>query len=462
MRTAELNKNGRGTCGHRPDRTLFDSSLVADVLDPAVLLRMEARSARPVWLTVSVPRDARPGKYTGTLTVTANGIAPLHLPFGIEVLDHTLPAPGQWAFHLDLWQHPYAVARLYGVPLWSEEHFEIMRPMMRRLAAAGQKVVTATIMHRPWAGQSYDVYPSMVAKKKCLDGSWQYDYTVFDRWIEFMEEMGIGEQINCFTMIPWALEFDYFDQATSSVQFIKAAPGEAAYEAYWLPFLKDFARHLRTKGWFGHTTISMDEREQDAMLHTIALIRKADPDFKISFQGNKGGHYPAIESEIYDLSMAFNHPLPAEVLAARHAAGKVTTVYTCCSESRPNLFTFSPPAEGAWLPWFAVASGYDGYLRWAYANWNADPLRDSRFRSWGGGDCYIVYPERSSIRMERLVEGIQDAEKIRILRTALTAAGKTRQLAELNAAVAQFKAADLTETNAGEMVARGRETLNKL
>ena len=33
------------------------------------------------------------------------------------------------------------------------------------------------------------------------------------------------------------------------------------------------------------------------------------------------------------------------------------------------------------------------------------------------GDTYMVYPDaRSSIRFERLVEGIQDAEKIRILR----------------------------------------------
>ena len=46
------------------------------------------------------------------------------------------------------------------------------------------------------------------------------------------------------------------------------------------------------------------------------------------------------------------------------------------------------------------------------------PLTDSRFRT-GPGDTYIVYPDaRSSIRFERLVEGIQDVEKIRVLRKA--------------------------------------------
>ena len=47
-----------------------------------------------------------------------------------------------------------------------------------------------------------------------------------------------------------------------------------------------------------------------------------------------------------------------------------------------------------------------------------DPIRDSRFRKWAAGDTYLVYPEgRSSIRFERLVEGIQDWEKIRSLKT---------------------------------------------
>ena len=59
-----------------------------------------------------------------------------------------------------------------------------------------------------------------------------------------------------------------------------------------------------------------------------------------------------------------------------------------------------------------------GFLRWAYNSWVEDPIRDSRFRKWAAGDTYLVYPEgRSSIRFERLVEGIQDWEKIRLLKT---------------------------------------------
>ena len=45
-------------------------------------------------------------------------------------------------------------------------------------------------------------------------------------------------------------------------------------------------------------------------------------------------------------------------------------------------------------------------------------MHDSRFVTWSSGDTYLVYPgPYSSVRFERLREGIQDYEKIRILKT---------------------------------------------
>ena len=47
----------------------------------------------------------------------------------------------------------------------------------------------------------------------------------------------------------------------------------------------------------------------------------------------------------------------------------------------------------------------------------ANPLQDSRFRQWPAGDTYLVYPGfRSSVRFEKLIEGIQLVEKIRLLK----------------------------------------------
>ena len=460
--TDELNPDGGG-CGVRENKAEWDSSLVADMLDISEEMEIRANSTRPIWVKVSVPSDARAGKYRGVVTVSAKDMQSMDLSLEVTVLNRTLPAPKDWAFNLDLWQNPYAVARYYKVPLWSKEHFDLLRPVMKMLADVGQGTITASIMHKPWNGQTEDHYDSMIGRIKKLDGTWSYDYTVFDKWVTFMrEDVGIDGIISCYTMIPWAMRFDYYDQATSRIQFIEARPDEQAYKDYWLPFLKDFARHLREKGWFEQTAISMDERPMEAMKGAIKIIREADPAFKITLAGN---YHAEIVDDLYYLAIPYGHKFPADVKAKREQNGQICCVYTCCTESFPNIFTFSDPAEAAWTPIHAVAGGYDGFLRWSINSWTADPLRDSRFRTWAAGDTYSIYPgPRSSIRFERLMEGLQNCEKIRVLREELAAKGAKGKLAKLNKVVAKFTPEGMRESKqtAAEMIRELEALLNSL
>lgn len=427
-----------GQCGSREDKSKWGEVLVADVLDINDSMTVPAGRKQPVWMTVSVPSDARPGKYSGKLTVTSSNAKARSLNVELTVADHVLPPARDWAFHLDLWQNPYSVARYENVPLWSEAHFEAMRPVMRMLAEAGQKSVTATIMSRPWNGQTEDAFGSMVTKIRRIDGTWLYDYTIFDRWVEFMFSLGIDRQINCYSMIPWALEFDYYDQATSSNTTIQATPGSPEYNEYWGSFIADFARHLKSKGWFEKTMIAMDERPLESMQAVLSLIRKIEPDFKISLAGNY--HEPVIY-DIVDFSETFSgkQEFPESAKAKRKELGLTTTFYTCCAEAHPNMFVISNPDEAAWLGWFAQAEGYDGYLRWAYNSWTLDPLTDTRFRTWPAGDCFVVYPGgRGSVRFSKLVEGIQDFEKVRILRSRWQETGNEAKLGQLTGILKSF------------------------
>ena len=397
-----------------------DTVLVADRLDPVGSLKVEANTARPLWLDIHVPAEAKAGTYKGTVTVSCDG-KKLALPLQLQVADRLLPAPSQWSFHLDLWQNPYAVARYFEVPLWSQQHFDLMRPIMELLAAAGQKVITCSVINKPWNGQTFDPFESMVGKTKELDGTWRYDYTVFDRWVEFMMSCGITEQIDCYTLVPWHYRFDYYDRATNNVQYLDCKPDQKAYHDFIVPFLKDLSRHLREKGWFSRTYIAMDERPKDQMEAAWRVIQEADPEFKIEGAANY-----SVESEsadrIDDLSVGIRYNLlKGEALTRRTAKGQKITFYTCCSTESPNTFTFSRPAESAYLCLHALACGYDGYLRWAYNSWSPQPNQSSRYRSkdWASGDCYLVYPDGSSIRFERLTEGVQAFEKIRLLRPTL-------------------------------------------
>ncbi|PSL50109.1 uncharacterized protein DUF4091 [Chitinophaga niastensis] len=454
--TDELNKDGSG-CGYR--KTVdFDSSLSADGIDIINKKEIAARTTQPVWLSIQVPANTPAGVYKGAVTVKA-GTTVVRMPYEVEVLNHILLAPKDWQFHLDLWQSPDAIARVYGVKPWSDAHFKAMKPYMKMLADAGQKVITTTIIYDPWNSQTQDVYGTMVKWTKKKNGSWTYDYTIFDKWVQFMMDLGIRKEINCYSMIPWNLKFYYYDEAAAKDTFIVAKPGSPEYTAHWQPMLNDFVKHLKTKGWFNITAIAMDERPMEDMQQALAVIRKADKDFKVSLAGS---YHAPLANEIYDYCIASKEAFPADVMKARLTKGLPTTFYTCCTEGFPNTFTFSPPAESAWMGWHAAHKGYTGYLRWAYNCWVKAPLQDSRFRAWAAGDTYFVYPgPRSSIRFERMVEGIQDYEKIRLLRAEFSKTNNTAALQKLDKLLQPFEIDALKITPAAAILQTAKNGLNE-
>ena len=432
-----------------------DSCLMPDRLEPATEpMAIDANTVRPLWLTISIPQDAASGKYKGTLTAVCDN-KELTIPYVVEVGKRTLPHPEEWSFHLDLWQNPYSVARHYNVPLWSQEHFNLMRPIMTRLAMAGQKVITTSIIKHPWNAQTEHPFESMIGKKKCIDGSWEYNYKVFDMWVEFMMSCGITKQIDCYTILPWHLKFEYFDEAENCTYQKHLQPGSQEYEEFLLPFLKDFAKHLRQRGWFDITCIAMDERPKDQLEPAYKVLYKADKAWRVKGAVNYFG--PEVAERMHDISFIYDHRLlNEEELNSHQGRGNLVTFYTCCGPHRPNTFTFSPPAESAFLGWHAAAAKYDGYLRWAYNSWVNNQLVDSRFRSFPAGDCFMVYPGGSSIRMERLVEGIQDYEKLQILRREL----KGKKLDKLNAVVEEFAILPVgPEVDIEAMMKRGKAAL---
>lgn len=457
--TDELNKDGKGGCGYRKSSD-YDSTLVADPIDHiASTLTVPANATQGGWISVRVPQQVKAGKYTGTVTVKDGDKVLSELKLAVNVKNRTLPASTEWAFHLDLWQNPYAEARYYNVEPFSKEHFDRMRPDMQNYVDAGGKVITASIMHKPWNGQTYDPFESMVTWLKKADGTWYFDYTVFDKWVEYMMSLGVKKQINCYSMVPWRLSFQYFDQASNSFKYLDAKPGEAAYDEFWGNMLTSFAKHLKEKGWFDITHISMDERPMKDMLATLKVIRKADKDFKVSLAGT---YHDELVKELHDYCIAIGEKFPAEVIKSRKEAGQVTTYYTCCTEPRPNTFTFSAPAEAEWLGWFAAKENLDGYLRWALNSWVKNPLQDSRFTAWAAGDTYMIYPEgRSSIRFERLIEGIQSYEKIRILKEEFEKKGNKSAIKKIDKILKAFDEFSLEKIPAATVVTKAKEAINK-
>ena len=424
--------------------------LQADLLDNIEEMDVEANTTRPIWVSIAVPHDAKAGVYKATVKVSRCGLGSVKLPLEVEVVDQELAKPKDWKFHLDLWQHPSAVARAEGVELWSEEHYEAMRPLMQMLANAGQKVITATLNRDPWQYQCFDDYEPMIYWYRYDNDVWKYDYSRFDKWVEFMLSLGIDKQINCYGMLPWGkCILDYQDMRSdaksNSNRKISTTPQEENYEKVWGPFLKDFSQHLREKGWLHMTNMAIDERKPEDMDVAAAMIKKYAPELGFAMADNHDSYKRY--ANMRDVCVGQRHSVMAqEEIAARRANGDVSTFYVCCSTIFPNAFTNSQPYESELLCLYALAHDYDGMLRWAYNSWPARPEYDSRFRYWASGDTYIVYPgARSSVRFERLIDGVELFEKVHTLRAKY--ADKTDVLVPIEAELAKMRALNLNDAS---------------
>jgi hypothetical protein len=388
--------------------------LLPDRLEAFQQFDVPGRTVRPVWFSLDIPHSATPGKYQGTLRV-ASTKQRAALRLNINVQSPALPPPREWKFRLDLWQNPWVIAWYYNVQPWSDEHKALLKEHLKLYAEAGGKYITTYAIHSPWQDNSYMIEGTMIEWIKQRNGAWRFDYRIFDDYVSLAMSVGIDQAITIYTPVPWGHRFRYLDERTGNYIHETWPPASDAFRNIWRIFLDDLKRHLEDKGWLEATYLGINENPLQDTLAAVKAIKDHSQHWKITYAGD---WHPELDALLDDYCSVFGREPSMKDIRARSARGFTTTYYVACNPPKPNTFVFSPPAEARWLGWYAAAHGYDGFLRWAYDAWPADPVRDARHTLWPAGDTFLVYPGgNSSIRFEKLREGIVDFEKIRLLRS---------------------------------------------
>ncbi|HUW59114.1 MAG TPA: glycoside hydrolase domain-containing protein [Planctomycetota bacterium] len=401
---------------------------VFDHLIDTATAAVAANSARPMWVSFRIPADAAPGTYTGDVTVSARGMTPVRVPVELEVVDWTLGEPKRFQTFVGCEQNPYGVAKQYGVKLWSQQHFRLMEASFVQLGRVGNRWLNVPVLRDTEFGNHDDSLIRWVHKR---DGSFTFDFTVLDRYLDLAAKHCGPPRVVCFIVMhgmpnrqgpPYSASVSCEDERSGRTAALPLADPKLPQRdkvARWQTFAKAAFEHMKSRGleksmWWGYPL----EGEADPELKQI--LAQAVPDvtwvagphemmangtfakqeqfYKLVADIRYHGRWPSFRDDMgwKSRTLHLNNP---------RAGG------TCIA-----LHTTSLPFGYRLLADRCIAMGRNGFTRVAADDWAAvhyDGMTPARWLT-GIPVLFVLWPGRagaeSSVRFETMLEGIQEAE----------------------------------------------------
>ena len=209
----------------------------------------------PMLFRVHVPRDAPAGEYRGKIKISAASAPAWTVPVELSVADWTVPDPWQYRTYIGIYQSPTSLALQYQVPEWSAEHWKLMEKSFALLGRVGNKLVNVTVVDHTQFGND----DGMITWQRKADGSYTYDFTVFDRYMELARkycgpldyvalhvwhsggwETRKADQANTVTVV---------DRQTGRREHVQVPVfGTAESKKFWKPLLDQAYQHLQRVG----------------------------------------------------------------------------------------------------------------------------------------------------------------------------------------------------------------------
>lgn len=452
---------GKALCGHDRFRVAVSSPLKvsvhhigmffdddetkkADILLNQDVVETYANMPSAVWIEFESDRNTPAGEYDAEIKVYYSSYGEderevASFKIATKVYDVTLDDSRNWKFHLDLWQHHCNLARHSDVRLWSDEHFELMKPYAKSMADLGQKAVSVVVSEIPWGGQlcEYDhryggnmfEYSCVIVKKKA-DGSFEYDFSKMQRIIDTYAEAGVDKVIEVFGLVnlwgvkgyptgkpideyPENIKIRYLDESDGTQKYLRRGEDIIAY-------VKAIEKYFIDTNQIDKVRIAADEpAAPERYRKSLDMLKSIAPSFRGSCAINHaefiGQFYDRIDDFVpylgctvkeYDRLQEYKSTYPE----------KTFLWYVCCDRNmKPNTFISSNPIESRVIGLMTAFLGFDGFARWSYTIWPEDPRKDVRHSAFEAGDTCFIYPGYNgkpllSLRYKNLQRGIADFE----------------------------------------------------
>ena len=429
------------TLSHIDLNLINDGTYRADGLLHAPAIELAANEIAAVYLHLSVPADTQPGVYPCRIRFYGcHGIFDEaflgECSFAVDVRAFVFPDTRDNGFHLDLWQHCSNLARKHEVPLWSDEHFAVLAQYVRSLAELGVKCVTVVASEIPWNGQwcyqmpqNANLYEySMIGVTKKIDGTFVYDYSVMQRYIDLCAGYGIDACISVFGLAnvwraaaylpdgqvinpdyPDGMHIRYYDEADGMYKYMRRGDDITAY-------IRALEQYFVKTRQIDRVRIAADEPSVlEPFKQSLDRLHAAAPLFRCKTACNLPEFVDAfahlMDDFIFDIDTVADRFDELQKTFADHP-DKRFLYYVCCGPDFPNTFLKSELVESYFLGIYASFANLGGFLRWNYTVFNDDPRTNAVTHNWHNGDTHFVYPARDgspllTLRWHALKRGIR-------------------------------------------------------
>lgn len=431
--------NTQGSLKNRPGGEVPDGwmkSLVRaapfdtmEVLVESDEIELTAGQTHAMLLDVEVARDASPGVYQGTLELRS-GDGRATAPFSLEVHKTTLPPAYRLHSVHWFWPMPENLTSEEPPAWWSERHWELIQNSGRELRRFGDDTVLTPLI---------DGRESLIRVSRSEQGTYEFDYDRFDRWVEMFLDLGFetfaGRHVVNMGPDVWVVE----QSSGKTVPLLKDSKDQEAWQQFLPIFYQSLARHLAEKGWTERYLQHQYDEPKDAdRYQALAGLARANlPGIRTidAINSRPEVFSPLVDIHVFNLITLLRN---AELAEQRRTEGKAVWLYHCTSPypPYPNRHLDRPLSECRLWPWICYKWRADGFLYWAANLYRGADEYKTSIGPFPNGSQDPGHPPGDAWFYYRGPDGLQPSMRIVAFRSGLIDHTLLTMLAEKDAKLA--------------------------
>ena len=396
---------------------------------------------RSLWIELNVPENYK-GKCELTFSISMTSVAvgdtdskaydgaPIATEsISIDVLPVKLPE--QKLLHTQ-WFYCDCLAGYYGVPVWSEKHWEIIENFARVAVRRGRNVLYTPLL-TPALNvlPPFERVPSQLVGVTVSDGEYSFDFTQVDRFVDMCDRVGVKY-----------LEISHFyhqDQAKHSAKVYATVDGEykqiftwdtlstdPEYVRFLRALITSFVAHMKERGDDKRCLYHISDEPKLSNLDRFNTVKNNIADLLEGYV-----IMDALSNIEFYNSGAVTTPVPTTNHAMPFIEAGVPNlwVYYACNQivDVSNCYLAMPSWRTRSIGMQLYKYNIAGFLHWGYNFYynrcsgdQINPFVDLGGEDWvPAGDTFIVYPDfdgkpLESIRIMTMEEAMQDIRAMQL------------------------------------------------